>query len=258
MRGKRLALSAPRRIVADILHFAAKVPSVPVERMMDLRAVIEARATWPVRPAWTSIFAKAYGLTAQEFPELRRVYLKWPWPHLYEYPTSAGAIAIDRIHQGEPCVLMRLIKNPAAYRIGELSHIIRHAKQAPLDDVRDFNRALTIARLPAPIRRLLWWAGLNIGRQRANYFGTFGVTAVSLHGGDLIHPVAPTTTLLTFGVIDPAGRVPVRIIFDHRVFDGVPAAHMLARLEAIPCGPIVEELRAEAPGEMAHRSPQVV
>ena len=76
---------------------------------MELGAVIAARNAVPYRPAWVGIFAKACALTAREYPELRRTYVKWPWPHLYEYGDSIATITINREHNGEACVLPLLI-----------------------------------------------------------------------------------------------------------------------------------------------------
>ena len=106
------------------MRYAHAMPSVPVERMSDISAVIAARNACSPRPPWVGILAKAYGIAAREFPELRRVYLKWPWPHLYEFPTSVAVISIDRVYKGEPCVLWRLIKDPASRSIGEIAQII--------------------------------------------------------------------------------------------------------------------------------------
>lgn len=246
MRGRSIPLSIPRRIVADFMRLAATIPSVPVERMMNLSAVMAARNACSPRPPWIGIFTKAYALTAQEFPELRRVFLKWPWPHLYEYPTTVAMISIDRDYHGEPCVLMRMIKDPAAANVSEIARIIRHATEAPLDEIKEFRRALGFAKLPGPLRRLLWWIGFNIGRQRGNFFGTVVVSTVSAFGTDAIHPLALTPIFLTYEIIGPDARFPVRMIFDHRVFDGVVVARALARLEAILNSAVVEELRAAA------------
>lgn len=245
MRGKRLHLSPPRRLIADIMRLAATVPGVPVERVMDLGAIIAARSALSDRPPWVGIFAKALALTARERPELRRAYIKWPWPYLYEYSTSAAAIAIDRTYRGEPCVAFRIIKDPAVLPIGTIGQIIHCAKQQQIDEVLDFRRVLRIARLPDILRRPLVWLGYNLPRSRANYFGTFSVTAVSFLGADMPHVPNPTTSLLTFGVFRADGRVPVRMVMDHRVFDGVQFAQILARLEVILNGPILDELRAD-------------
>jgi hypothetical protein len=245
MRGRAIPLSVPRRIVTDLMRFAAAVPSVPVERLMDLQAVIAARNACSERPPWVGILAKAYGLTAQEFPELRRIFVKWPWPYLYEYDSSVAAVTIERIYEGEPFVVLLLIKDPAERRISQIARLIHNAMEAPIDQFRDFERLVTLGRLPGLLRRPIMWLGFNIARARAKYFGTFAVTAVSFMGADALHLPTWSTTLLTFGVFRPNGQVPVRITMDHRIFDGVTVARILARLEAILNGPILEELRAQ-------------
>lgn len=152
MRGRSLPVSLPRRIVADYMRLSATIPSIPIERTMDLGAVAAARNACSPRPPWVALFGKAFALTAQELPEFRRVFLKWPWPHLYEYPASVATFAIDRVYHGEPVVVPRMVKNPAACRIRDLAQMIRDAKEAPLDEIKDFRRVLAVARLPGPLR----------------------------------------------------------------------------------------------------------
>src|SRR5205823_5145208 len=86
--GHWLPLSLPRRFLNDLIHFAEQVPSRTMERQMDLASVVVARqSAWP-RPAWCSIFLKAYAIVAQRRPQLRRLYRPLPWPHLYEHPEN--------------------------------------------------------------------------------------------------------------------------------------------------------------------------
>jgi len=51
-----IPLSAPRRIVNDMLHFAKGIPTVPVQKRMALKALIEARGARTERPRLTAIF----------------------------------------------------------------------------------------------------------------------------------------------------------------------------------------------------------
>jgi hypothetical protein len=119
------------------------------------------------------VFIKGFALTAQEFPELRRVYLKYPWPHLYEYGNSVAALTVERSINGESAVPITCIKRPAELSIAHIDRRIRRARIAPINSVKDFRRLPILARLPLACRRLVMWLGLNIGRQRANHFGTF-------------------------------------------------------------------------------------
>lgn len=244
MRGRAIPLSKPRRTVIDLLYFAKALPTVPVQRRMDLGAIVAARTACCNRPQWTAIFAKAYALVAREFPELRRAYVKFPWPHFYEYPVSVASIVIERDYQGEPSLFLLLVKDPVEHSLSELRHIISHGASDPINSVKDYRRSLNIAGLPRPVRRMLWWLGLNIGRQRANYFGTFGLSVFSVLNADSLHPLSPLTTLLNYGFIASDGSVDVRIVYDHRVMDGATVGRALARLEEVLNGPIAEELRS--------------
>ena len=245
MRGRSISLSTSRRMINDLMYFGARTPMVSVERVMNLKDVIAARNACAKRPAWATILAKAYALTAQDMPELRRVYLNLPWPRIYEYPTSVAAITLTRIVDGEPWVFARLIKSPETHGIADLANIIDSAGQVPVADVQEFRRIMQIQRLPTFLRRLLWRIGLNRGRWRARMFGTFIVTSVSHLGTAALFTPTPTN-MVTIGVIEPDGRVAMRYIFDHRVFDGIVMANALARLEEILNGPILDELRAMA------------
>ena len=244
MRGRAIRLSLPRRMVGDLLHFASKVPTVPVQRRMQLSTVAAARAACRERPRWTAIFAKAYALTAREFPELRRAFIKFPWSHLYEYPVSVASIFFERDYRGEPGLFSIAVKDPATLPMTELGQLIHHAATAPIEEVKHFRRALLLGRLPGPIRRMFWRLGLNIGRQRANFFGTFGLSVYSALNAESLHPLSPLTTLLNYGVIAADGGVDVRIIYDHRVLDGATVARALAKLEQVLNGAVAEELRS--------------
>ena len=244
MRGRAIRLSKPRRMVIDLLYFAKALPTIPVQRRMDLASVVAARTACRNRPQWTAIFAKAYALVAREFPELRRAYVKFPWPHLYEYPLSVASIVVERDYQGEPSLFSLLVKDPTGHSLDDLRQIISDGATAPIDDVKDYRRSLKIAGLPRPVRRMLWWLGLNIGRQRGNYFGTFGLSVFSVLNVNSLHPLSPLTTLLNYGFIASDGAVDVRVIYDHRVMDGATVGRALARLEEILNGPIAEELRS--------------
>ena len=49
------------------------------------------------------------------------------------------------------------------------------------------------------------WIGLNIGRQRPNFFGTFALSVYSALGAESLRPLAPCTVVLNYGVIAPDG-----------------------------------------------------
>ena len=242
MRGRALRLSAPRRLVNDVMRFSMAVPRVTVQRQMNLGPLLAARTTSRTRPSWTAIFLKGYALLSQETPELRRAYVKLPWPQLYEYPVSVASIAHEREHDGERAVLLSRIKDPEHRSIVDLDASIKAARSSPILNVKEFRRALKFARMPAPGRWLLMWLGLNIGRQRANYFGTFQLSVYSGLGAESLNPLPPLTSLLNYGPISAEGSVTVRIHYDHRVMDGANVARALERFEKILNGVVAEEV----------------
>jgi hypothetical protein len=248
MRGRAIALSRARRLVIDVLHFARGIPTVPVQKRMALSALVEARAACANRPRWTAIFVRAYGLLAREVPEFRRAYVKLPIPHLYEYRSSVAGVVIEREYQGETGIFSISILNPAARTIDDLHAMLERAYTVPFEQLAEVQRALRVAALPGPLRRFIWWLGLNISRYRAQFFHTFSVSVYSALKAESLHPLMPVTTLLNYGIIDADGTVNVRIIYDHRVMNGATVARALNRLEEILNTTMVEELREMAGG----------
>jgi hypothetical protein len=242
--GRSIPLSLPRRWICDLLHFAKKVPLVPVQRRIDVRAVVDARARLAKRPSWAALFMRGYGLVAQEVPELRRYYLSFPWPHLYEYPYSIASVAIEREWKGERAIFFAHLRCPETQTVASLHKYLRDFKEKPIERFGIFRRALQIASYPRLLRRFAWWYGLNVGgAKRAKRLGTFGLSVYSGLGSESLHPLSPLTTTLNYGVIED-GSVTVRVIYDHRVMDGGTVARALARLEEVMNHEIVDELRS--------------
>lgn len=181
--GRSLPLSLPRRFICDLLHFAKQVPSVPVQRHMNLAAVVEARQTAAVRPSWCALFTKAYGLVAAARPELRRSYLSFPTPHLYEHPINAASIAVGRRFGDEDAIFFGHVNSPETLPLLDLDARLRQLKEQPIENISSFRRTLRISSLPRPLRRLAWWIALNAwGRKRAHFMGTFGVSVYASLG----------------------------------------------------------------------------
>jgi hypothetical protein len=149
---------------------------------------------------------------------------------------------IEREVEGALAVLALRIKSPSTLSLADLGLAIRESMTAPIASIGSFRRALQISGWPRLIRRAVWWLGLNIGRQRPNYFGTFGVSVYSSLGAESLHPLSPLTATVNYGVIANDGTVDVRIVYDHRVLDGATVARALARMEQVLYTTICSEL----------------
>lgn len=245
MRGKIRRISVPRRLIGDMMWASTGVPFVSLKRKFDIRTLLEARDAVARPPGWAAIFVKAFGLVAKEQPVLRTLFTPWPWPHYYELPRSIGMVAIARVHNGEDCVLpqkVALEEHPQA--LTEIDQLIRLARDAPVDEIGAFRKMLRAAAAPMPLRRLIWAFGLCVLRQRANYFGSFGVTSVAAYGGGELTALSPGPYILSYGTVAPDQTIDVLIRWDHRVTDGAPIAKALTRLEQVLNTEIAAELRS--------------
>ena len=249
MKGRSIALSPARRIIADVCHFAGDTTKGVITRRLELAPLARILAQTPreSRPAWPALIAKAHALAAIDMPELRRAYVKFPWPHVYEYPMSVAMIATERVFDGEPALFFVRMKAPENSALSELTERLRRAKTVDWQQERDFRRVFAIARLPWPLRRLVWWLGLNIGRQRANYFGTFGISSLAGQGALITDAVHMFTVLLSYGPLAEDGSLDLFFSFDHRTFDGGVVARALKKLEEVLNGPIVDEIAVTLP-----------
>lgn len=263
MRGTIRPISLPRRLIVDLMRASMGVPFVSLRRRLSVGPLAEARvkalAQTPAAPGtesrpaaghapgWAAIVAKAFCLVARDEPALRTLYVDWPWPYLYELPRSVGMVAIARVEDGEDCVLMQKIGAGDEMPLADVDALIRSAKTAAVDDVPAFRKMLQATRLPWPLRRLVWAFGLAVGRQRANYFGSFSVTSVAAFGPGELHALSPGPYIVTYGALEPDHSIDVMIRWDHRVADAAKIAAVLGRLEAVLNGAIADELTANQP-----------
>lgn len=244
MRGQAKNISLPRRLIIDLMRASMDVPFVSLSRPLNIRPLLEARAGAMAPAGWAAMFVKAFALVARDEPVLRTIYAKWPWPTLYELPKSVALIAIARVEDGEECVMPQRIAAPEALALAAIDAEIRRAKTAPIDDVPMFRKIMRASRLPLPLRRLSWAIGLNFGRQRGNWFGSFAVSSVAAYGGGELHPVTPGPYIVSYGVVAPDQTIHVVIRWDHRVTDAAPIARVLTQLEQVLNTEIAAELRA--------------
>jgi hypothetical protein len=232
--GRTFPLSIPRRLICDLLHFARQAPTVPVQRRMHLDGLVRARAQTTGRVGWCAIFTKAYARVAVQFPELRRAYLSFPTPRLYQHPFSIASVAVERLYDGENAVLFAHLREPEGQTLRQLDEHLRRFKEEPIENFGLFRRALKVSRLPRWLRRAMWWYGLNTsGPRRARHMGTFGVSVYSGLGAESLHPLSPLTTTLHYGVLRLDQSMSVRITYDHRVMDGATVARALALMEDV-------------------------
>lgn len=245
MRGRSIPLSTPRRFMADLCWLANRTPIGVIRGRIGLSRLLAARkaAAKPAIPV-SLLFTKAYAIVARETPELRRSYAPFPTAHLHEVEQSVASLMIERDWNGETALFPARVKDPASRGLRELAALLDEALNDPPEKSRHFGKLARLSRLPTLLRRAIWLYGFNSGRQRPNYFGTFGVSVLGHLGAEIVYPMSPLTSFLSYGPFGEDGTVEVTIGFDHRVMDGAVVARAIARLGEVLESEIVAELEA--------------
>lgn len=244
MRGISKPVSLVRKTVIDLLQ--ASAPLVIVKCTMNVERLAGARASLEKRPGWLTLIAKAFCIVARDEPWLRTFYLKWPWPRFYEVPKSVVMAGIIRDDFDPEAPIVLKIGPADEFSLAQLEEIVQRGKTAPLDQVPSLQRIVRLARLPLPLRRLLWAIALNAGRQRSNYLGTFAITSVASLGVETVVLRAPGPAAITYGLVQPDHTMEILFHWDHRIYDGIIAARAMRKLEAVLNSEIADELLASA------------
>jgi hypothetical protein len=243
-KGRYVRQSLPRKWIADMLHCCRKVP-VAAERAIRVRTAADARKAGGLSIGWNTMMVKTLALVSQRVPEMRRAYMPYPWPRLYEAPYSVASIILDREYEGEHATFMAPVLHPERLALSELQSKLDRLKNAPFHEVGAFRRLIRNTKFPRPIRRVLWSMGMYwSGLFRARTFGTFAVNSVASTRARMLTMTTPITSCLYYHPISRDGEMLIQFAFDHRVFDGYTAGHVGYEIERILNNEIAAELTA--------------
>ena len=238
---RRMAIPRSRRLVIDLMRLHKQVPTTAHDRICDLSVAAAARANANARVSWPMLFIKAYGLVAQKYPQLRQFYMGWPWPHLYQHPSSVATVVTYREVAGESWLFWSRFLQPERQKLTDMQTKMDEYQTGPVEKM--FFKQWTFSALPSPLRRIIWWWTLNVsGQSRARRTGSFVLSTIGSRGAEIQHPPGFLTGNLTFGPIDKQGRCRVTLAYDHRLLDGRMVADILADLEHALNGVIAAEL----------------
>jgi hypothetical protein len=239
--GRRFRVPASRHLSWDLLAFHRSIPLCPHDRHMHLGPLNAARQQSPIRISWPALFLKAGALVAREVPELRQIWYRWPWAHLYQHPESIGILTVQREWQNERWLFWGRIPSPDGLTLPEIQRRIDWFRDGDVRDV--FRKQVRFARLPFLLRRLVWWWNLNVAtKQRATRLGTFFLSTLAGRGAEIQLPPSIQTCCLTFGPLDESASARVTLAYDHRIMDGALVADALHQLEVCLNTALVAEL----------------
>lgn len=236
-------LTPNRRALNAMLDYARQIPTVPVARRLNLSQLMQARSAVPQPPSWSAIFMRAYALTCLARTQLRRCWLSWPYPRLYEHPSNVCAVAVEREWQGAHEVFYGLVRHPETHTLAFIQNYLVRLQTAEVSKVAKFRSTLRFGKLPGFLQRWVLKSKLNFsGRRRVKYLGTFGLSNYGMLGAESLHPIGPQTTVLTMGPITTTGDVVIKLVYDHRILDGSYVARSLSCLDEILQTTILAEL----------------
>jgi hypothetical protein len=229
-----------------MLYFAKGVPTVAGERTLRVKRLMDARRAVPHAPSLYAAVLKGLAIVSVRVPELRRAYMPYPWPRLYEHPHSVGATIINRKWDGtEDATFLCPILHPEREPLAKLQAKLNQLRTDPIEKHGSLRRLVRTSRFPRPVRRALWAAGLHVsGPLRARTFGTFAVNSVAGLRARMLQFMTPITTILYVGSPTRDGEMDVQLAFDHRVYDGVTSIRIAIELERALNNEIAAEIRA--------------
>ena len=165
--GRWVPMSPARRFIADLVHFAQKVPLCTMQRTIRLAPLAEARARVRPGPAGARFFLKAYGIVAANRPQLRWAYMPLPLAAFLRTPRKRRQRHRRAPHRRRgrrfPGARTRAAE-PDRWPPLKATCVASRPPRSTASAL--FRRIRMTARLPRPLRRLMWWFGLNASGDR--------------------------------------------------------------------------------------------
>ncbi len=172
--------------------------------------------------------------------------------HVYQHPHQVGRFAITREVDGENWLFFERIEKPESISLIEMQEHIGNAQDRPAAEVPLFQLQQFFSGLPKFVRRLVWWATMNLsGSVRAGMVGTYALTTVAPFEATSVHPPSLGSMLFTYGPLQADGSIRLTFVYDHRLFDGATIAGYLAEFETALTEVVYEELKGlQSAGEL--------
>lgn len=230
--GKRIRLSNGRQLVDDVIGMAQRIPTAGIGGTFKVAEIARLRRLTRPKISWNVLYLKAYSLVASQVPELNQVYVRYPWPHLYQHDSVVCMMTFTREFENENRLFFARFSNAHQYSLTDLQERYNHLMEAPVNEIRQFRHQIRFAKFPRLIRRLGWrlmfdwWPS-----KRASHVGTIGMSFSGYRGIYGNRHLGPVTSILG---VDPTPRNDesrLTLTFDHRILDGIPAANTLESIQ---------------------------
>lgn len=231
-KGIRIQLSNGRRLVEDVIDIAQRIPAVGLSGDFDVTEVSRLRRLTRPKLSWNVLYMKAYALAATRIPQLNQLYVRFPWPHLYQHDSIVCMMTVSREYRGEERLFFARFNNPQNHSLQQLQEQYQHFMEAPVESIRQFRHQIRFARFPRFLRRIGWGVMFDWWpAKRASQIGTIGMSFSGYRGVYGNRHLGPMTSILGVDPIPRKGTARLVLTFDHRVLDGIPAARTLESIQ---------------------------
>lgn len=227
----RIRMSNGRRLVDDVIRIANKTPLASLQAELDLPILTKLRRYTRPKICWNVLMMKAHAIVCMKNPVLRRLYVKVPWPHFYQYDHSVCMITMAKQYRNEERLFFARFSQPENQSLRQLQEQYENLRRADVDVIPQFKHQVAFAKTPWFVRRFAWWALFNLWpEKRATHMGTFGMSLSGYQGAYGTQLLGPNTTTLGVDPMPRKGRHCLLLTFDHRVIDGKPATDLFGEL----------------------------
>ncbi|MFF7452586.1 2-oxo acid dehydrogenase subunit E2 [Kitasatospora sp. NPDC008115] len=253
-------LAPERRPTLYFLEHIRSFAPVFLDTEVDMTAVRRHRAAARAAGEHLSLVSyivHAAGRVLAAHPEANAAVRGTFAPKVARFSGVSGKVTFDKTVNGRRVVLSTVLPDVHVADQADIQRQIEVVRDGDPETMPQFAKVRALRRLPVPLGRLAFRAGIRGLGKRPQLVGTFAVTSLGHRAVDGFHSVGGTT--ITLGVGRMSDRPVVRdgsitvapmmrlsLAFDHRVIDGAEAADVLTDLKTR-----LEEFGSEAAAEPA-------
>jgi pyruvate/2-oxoglutarate dehydrogenase complex dihydrolipoamide acyltransferase (E2) component len=155
-------------------------------------------------------------------------------------------VQIEGTVAGQKIVKSLLVRAANRKTVEQITAEIRAGQRDQPADSRRYRGTLAFARIPRPVRAVMWRSVMSRPELVKRFGGTVAISSIGMFGsgGGWGIPIGPATLMITVGgivtkpqyvdgVVVPRELLDLTITVDHAIVDGAPAARFARRLTGL-------------------------
>jgi pyruvate/2-oxoglutarate dehydrogenase complex dihydrolipoamide acyltransferase (E2) component len=224
----------------DSIHFTTEVDITAPRRLMS-----EHREATGESLSFTAYVVRCLAQAVQEHPGLNSLISRGRLVMLSDITVG---VLVERVLDGERIPEPMAIKGADRKSVGEITRLLREARDAPSDRLGGLSGATWVRFVPSFLFKLMIRiASRNV--KMCQRYGVITVTSVGMFapGPVWLVPLSASTVavsvggafhrpVLVDGVVEDREHLSLTLSFDHDIVDGAPAARFVARMRELVAG----------------------